>query len=192
MLYENVLNMVDRAHAERVSSLSRALACSAGLPKEQCSLIADAALYHDIGKIGVPRAILESSAPLTDEQRSIMEKHVQYGLSILKIQDRPEMQMAKQVIATHHERWDGSGYPNRLQGEEIPLSGRIVALSDVFDALIFSRPYKPAWSIERAAEYIRKGSGTMFDPGLIRPFLEAIDSIFGLPASLQSSRDGPR
>lgn len=179
MIYSHVLDQLDRRHAERVSDFSLALARFAGLPESECQRIAGAALYHDIGKIAIPDAILKSTSPLTDQQRKMMHKHVEYGLSLLSVYDSEDMRAAKEVIATHHERWDGSGYPNGLKGEEIPLSGRIVAISDVFDALMFSRPYKPAWGVERAAQFIENQAGKHFDPGLIVAFRKAISAVFG-------------
>ncbi|WP_348622604.1 HD-GYP domain-containing protein [Paenibacillus polymyxa] len=184
MIYSHVLDQLDRRHAERVSDFSLALARCAGLLESECQRIAGAALYHDIGKIAMPSSILNSAAPLTAQQRDHMQKHVEYGLSLLSVYDSEDMRAAKEVISTHHERWDGSGYPKGLVGEEIPLSGRIVAISDVFDALMFSRPYKPAWGIRRAVQFIKDQAGKDFDPGLIGAFQRAVASVFGKDVGL--------
>lgn len=191
MLYENVLNILDRSHFERVSNLTRVLARFAGFSEAESTRLADAARYHDIGKVAIPDKILNSPDPLTVEQRKIVERHVEYGLALMEIHTSAEMVLAKEIIATHHERWDGKGYPHGIQGEEIPVSGRIVAMCDVFDALAFSRPYKPAWGMKKSINYVLDNCGSLFDPQLYTPFNETIESVFGISASMHSSRAGP-
>jgi putative two-component system response regulator len=149
---------------------------------------------HDVGKIAIPDEILRKPGPLAPEERAIMQRHTSIGARLLSGSRSPLVQMAETIARTHHERWDGTGYPARLAGEEIPLGGRICALCDVFDALVSKRPYKPAWPVDRALEEIRRGSGTQFDPNLTQLVLDLdlesvpfevrqiADSVAGAPA----------
>lgn len=172
MILENVLNMLDRDHARRVSELSMSLARQLGLSEHEVWLIGQGALYHDIGKIAIPTALLESTEKYNEEERRLMLRHVEYGLSILSVHSDEKMEAAKVIVASHHERWDGQGYPHALMGEEIPLYGRIVAVCDVFDALCSDRPYKAAWPVGKALEYIKGQSGEAFDPRVAEAFLQ--------------------
>lgn len=174
MILQNVLEMVDPVHSNRVSLLAGQFARHLNLSSHEVEVIQAAAKYHDIGKISIPLSILQSVEPFTEIQRKIMQRHVQYGLSILSVYNSEEMEVAKTIIATHHERWDGKGYPNGLSGNNIPLAGRIVALCDVFDALSSERPYKPAWALGQVLDYIRSERGKAFDPELTDKFLELI------------------
>lgn len=174
MILQNVLRMVDPEHANRVSVLATTFARMLSMSERDVELVGIGAKYHDIGKISIPLSILQSPKPLTEEQQEMMKRHVEYGLSILSVYNSEEMNVAKTIIATHHERWDGQGYPTGLKGEEIPLVGRIVMLCDVFDVLSSERPYKPAWALGRVLDYIRQERGKAFDPDLTDKFLEMI------------------
>ncbi|GIP08248.1 hypothetical protein J1TS5_04180 [Paenibacillus macerans] len=174
MIFKNVLEILDQVHAERVSQLSMSLARTLDLNAKDIELIGHGALYHDIGKIAIPRSLLESRAKFTETERRMMQNHVKYGLALLSSFTSEEMEAAKTIIASHHERWDGKGYPNGLKGEQIPLYGRIVGICDVFDALTSERPYKSAWPLGKALDYIKGQSGIQFDPGLTESFLSLI------------------
>ncbi|WP_354622945.1 HD domain-containing phosphohydrolase [Psychromonas sp. MME2] len=164
-------------HLVRVSHYSKTLAEHIGMTKPWCKLLVDAAPMHDIGKIGVPDAVLLKPGRLTPDERLVIEQHPIFGGEILSGDDSPLLVMAHEIALSHHERWDGTGYPYKLAGEEIPLSARIVSIADVFDALTTTRPYKQGWPLEDAIDFIGKGSGTMFDPQLVSAFFECIDKI---------------
>jgi len=132
---------------------------------------------HDIGKIGIPDRILMKEGKLDADEWRIMKKHSEYGAEIIGNDPLELMRLAKEIALTHHEKWDGSGYPNGLEGTEIPLSGRIVAIADVFDALTSIRPYKPAWPVEQAIKYIDENSDSHFDPALVATFHECLPQI---------------
>jgi CHASE3 domain sensor protein len=161
-------------HTRRVGRNAGLIAEKMGLSEEAVGLIREAAPLHDVGKIGVSDTILMKPGKLTDEEFEAMKQHVAIGASILASSTAPLFHVAAQIAETHHERWDGTGYLNRLAGEDIPLAGRIVAVVDVFDALSHDRVYKEAWSVERAAEEIRRCAGTHFDPAIVTAF-EALD-----------------
>jgi HD-GYP domain-containing protein (c-di-GMP phosphodiesterase class II) len=155
-----------------VGELAATLAARLGGDDEFVAHIRLAAPLHDVGKLGVPDAILLKRGRLTDDERSVMETHTTKGAAILAGSAFPVLGLAEQIALTHHERWDGTGYPARLGGDAIPVAGRIVAVADVFDALTHARPYKPAWPIERAVAEIVSGGGTQFDPHVVRAFEE--------------------
>lgn len=159
-------------HTRRVGSLSAAMAERLGLPAEEVALIRLAAPLHDIGKIALPDAILATTGRLTPDELAQMKTHTTSGAQMLSGSTFALVRMAEQIAATHHERWDGSGYPSALAGEAIPISGRIVAVADVFDALTHARPYKPAWSVEDALAELQRQSGRHFDPAVLEAFLE--------------------
>jgi len=161
-------------HVTRVAELCRLLGKSLGLSGEAIETLVAAAPMHDVGKIAVPDAILSKPGPLTAEERSTMQLHTETGYRILHSSERPLLRAAAVIAREHHERWDGQGYPNGLAGEAISLNGRIVAICDVFDALINARVYKPAWPSDRVVEQLRQDRGTAFDPQLIDHFLENI------------------
>jgi putative two-component system response regulator len=161
-------------HAQRVGRTVALLGGAVGLPDADVEVLLHAAPLHDIGKIGVPDAILLKSALLTDEEYALMRVHTTIGAQILSGSEFAILRTAEVIAACHHERWDGTGYPNGLAGEEIPLAGRLVALADVFDALVHERPYKPAWPLDRAVEEILSLRGTHFDPAVVDAF-EAFD-----------------
>jgi putative two-component system response regulator len=154
-------------HVVRMSQYSRALGLAVGMNEADADLLMLASPMHDVGKIGVPDSILKKPGKLTPEEWALMQQHVAYGGLILGDQDSELLQMAKTIALTHHEKWDGSGYPAGLKGEDIPLVGRITALADVFDALTSVRPYKRAWTLEETLAFIRGERGKHFDPLLV-------------------------
>lgn len=157
-------------HVIRMSRLSKKLAEEIGLTREQCQLILQASPMHDVGKIGVPDEILLKPGKLNEKEWAIMKKHPEIGAEILSGSHSTVIQMAETIALTHQERWNGSGYPFGLKGEEIPLAGRIVALCDVFDALTSKRYYKEAFSIEKTMQIIEEGRGKDFEPQLVDAF----------------------
>ena len=154
-------------HVIRMSHYARLIAEALSDDDAWIELIFNAAPMHDIGKIGIPDSILLKKGRLNEDEWHIMRKHPVYGAEIIGAHDSALMNMAQEIALSHHEKWDGSGYPNGLEGEAIPLSGRIIAIADVFDALTTERPYKQAWSVEDAVQLIDEGAGTHFDPQLI-------------------------
>jgi len=168
------------AHVMRMSMSCRLLALKAGLGTEFGQLILEASPMHDVGKIGIPDNILLKPGRLTPEEREIMNTHVEIGVDIIGNFKTPMMDMAREIAATHHEKWDGSGYPKSLKGEEIPIAGRIAAISDVFDALTSERPYKKAWPLEDTIAFMKENSGSHFDPTLLSLFLEIIPEVVAL------------
>jgi putative two-component system response regulator len=157
-------------HTRRVGELSARIAHAAGLRNDQVNVMARAAALHDLGKIGIPDALLLKPARLTDEEVRIMQTHTTIGASILSGSADPLLQLAEVIALSHHERWDGTGYPLGLIGQAIPLPGRIVAVADAFDAMTNDRPYRPARSREEAFAEITAGSGTQFDRDLVEVF----------------------
>ncbi|HEY0074044.1 MAG TPA: HD domain-containing phosphohydrolase [Abditibacteriaceae bacterium] len=158
-------------HTQRVGHTSALLAKCLGLPNDHMKLIRRAAQLHDVGKIGIADSILLKPGKLTPEEFSIMKEHAVIGAHILERNHTPLLQLASRIALTHHERWDGSGYPHRFSGEEIPLAGRIVAVADVFDALTHDRPYKKAWPVAEATAEIEAQSGRQFDERIVKAFL---------------------
>jgi putative two-component system response regulator len=157
-------------HVSRVAQISQLIAEGIGLPPDRCRMIYLAAPLHDIGKIGIADAILSKPGKLTDDEMAIMREHVTIGARILERGGSDLIRTAELIAQSHHEKWDGSGYPDRLSETDIPIEARIVAIADVFDALCSERPYKPAWPIEKAYAEIMRCSGTHFDPGCIAAF----------------------
>jgi two-component system response regulator RpfG len=156
------------AHLMRMSRFTGLIAEGLGMPEDDARMLELAAPLHDIGKIGIPDAILLKRGQLTPEEYAVMRTHPQIGHEILRDSHSRFIQLGAQIALRHHERWDGQGYPDRLGGEDIPIAARIVALADVFDALISERPYKPAWSHEAAVEYVMGQSGKHFDPQCVK------------------------
>ena len=164
-------------HILRMSYISFLLAQGIGWPEPDCELILNASPMHDIGKIGIPDSILLKAGRLNEQEWDIMKRHAVIGGELLENDDSDLMRMAHTIALTHHEKWDGSGYPNGLAGENIPHVGRITALADVFDALTSDRPYKNAWPVEDAVEMIKKNRGEHFDPDLVDLFLQELPAI---------------
>ncbi len=159
-------------HINRMSRYAHVLARGLGLSLGQCELILNTVVLHDIGKVAVPDAILLKPAKLEPQEFEIMKKHTIWGAQMLKGSDSAFLKMAETIAISHHEKYDGTGYPNGLKGDSIPLVGRIAAVADVFDALTSSRPYKKAWSLEEAIMEIKKMNGSHFDPRLVEIFLD--------------------
>ncbi len=164
-------------HILRMSHISALLAKSIGWNEADCELMLHASPMHDIGKIGIPDHILLKPGKFEPEEWEIMKTHAVIGAHILEGDDSDLMKCAGEIALTHHEKWDGSGYPYGLSGEAIPLTGRIAALADVFDALTSVRPYKKAWTVEAAIDLIKDNRGTHFDPKLVAVFLEQLPEI---------------
>ncbi len=159
-------------HPQRVGRTAMALAQVLGMEESQASLIGQAAELHDVGKLSIPDAILLKRNRLANHEFEKLKTHTTAGAAILGGGQSPLMAPAEQIALTHHERWDGSGYPNGLSGDDIPITGRIVALADVFDALTHARPYKDAWSLDAAVSEIRSLRGKQFDPSVVSAFME--------------------
>ena len=163
-------------HTRRVGVAAAQIAQALELADAFISDIHAAAPLHDIGKIAVPRQILRKPGALTDEERQIMMRHAEIGEQILSSAVSPVFVMAAEIARSHHENWDGNGYPDGRGGEEIPLAGRITAVADVFDALTHARPYKPAWEIDKALDLITQEAGHKFDPRMVSAFM-ALDPL---------------
>ncbi len=163
-------------HIMRMSNIAQVIARTLGLPDAQRELLYIAAPMHDVGKIGISDAVLLKPGKLTDDEFEIMKTHTGIGASILKGKDALIV-AARDIACSHHERWDGNGYPHGLTGEAIPLLARICSVADVFDALTSSRPYKKAWTVEEAYNWVMSESGKHFDPDVVRAFDEAMPDI---------------
>ncbi len=164
-------------HVIRVSKITYLLALAAGVTESHAQLLLNASPLHDIGKIGIPDYILTKPGPLEPEEMLIMKTHPNIGAKIIGEHPSELLQMARVIALTHHEKWDGSGYPAQLNGEDIPLAGRIVAITDVFDALTSTRPYKSAWTVDAALAYMQSQVGIAFDPHLYQLFVKLIPDI---------------
>ena len=158
-------------HVIRMSHYAKTLALAAGMDEAAADDLLHAAPMHDVGKIGIPDAILLKNGPLTAEEWTVMRRHPQIGAEIIGEHDSQVLQMAYSIALTHHEKWDGTGYPQGLAGEDIPLASRIVAVADVFDALTTERPYKHAWTVDDAMDHIEQQAGAHFDPRLVPLFI---------------------
>jgi PAS domain S-box-containing protein/putative nucleotidyltransferase with HDIG domain len=158
-------------HTERVGHIAARLALALELPAGQVTLVRQGAPLHDVGKLAIPDCILLKPGRLTEEEFAVMKTHAELGARLLSSGSSRVLQTAAVIAATHHERWDGEGYPHGMTGDEIPLVGRIVAVADVFDALTHDRPYKQAWPIERACAEIERSAGSQFDPRVVAAFL---------------------
>ena len=157
-------------HTERVAALAARLGRRIGLPDHEIELIRHAAPLHDLGKIAIPEHILLKPDRLTDEEFEVVKTHAAVGANILSGGDSELLVCAERIAVSHHERWDGNGYPHRLAGEDIPIVGRLVAVADTFDVLVHERPYREEWSIEDAAEELRRHAGGQFDPSVVQAF----------------------
>ncbi|MGQ9686026.1 MAG: response regulator [Thiobacillaceae bacterium] len=167
-------------HIIRMSRYSEILGRLAGMGDEEADLLLHASPMHDIGKIGIPDRILLKPGKLDADEWEVMQTHARIGAELLDGHPAPLLRMARDIALTHHEKWDGSGYPDGRRGEEIPLVGRIVAVADVFDALTSARPYKPAWSVERALGYLSAQRGLHFEPRLVDLFLGHLDDFLSI------------
>ncbi len=173
------------AHIMRMSNYAAALAKGLKFPPGKIEIVLHASPMHDVGKIGIPDGILLKKGKLEDKEWEIMRRHTTIGSRILKESNSDFLKAGEVIAASHHEKWDGSGYPNGLKGEEIPHLGRICAVADVFDALTTKRPYKEAFSNEAAFDIIKKGRGTHFDPEVVDIFFEKIEEIINIQNTFQ-------
>ncbi len=173
------------AHIQRMAHYSWLIARNLGLDLVAQNLILEAAPMHDVGKIGIPDYILLKPGRLTPGEFEIMKGHSLLGFELLDGSGAEILRAGAEIALTHHEKYDGSGYPNGLKGDDIPLFGRIVAVADVFDALTSERPYKQAWPLEEAAKFLKEGCGTHFDPECVRAFLDAWDEAVEIRSKFQ-------
>lgn len=164
-------------HIQRMAHYSWMIAVRLGLPLEQQQLILEAAPMHDVGKVGIPDHILLKPGKLDEAEFAIMKQHPVIGHQILSDSNSPLLQMAATIALSHHEKYDGSGYPLKQKADAIPLVGRIVAVADVFDALTSARPYKAAWELDRAVAFMREQRGLHFDPQCVDVFLDRLDEV---------------
>ena len=173
--WSHALEIRDReteGHTERVTELTMSIGRQMGFSEEELLHIRRGALLHDIGKLGIPDDILHKPGPLTDEERAVMQTHPQIAVKLLTPIDY--LKPALNIPRYHHEKWDGTGYPNKLKGEEIPLEARIFAIIDVYDALSFDRPYRKAWEKQKVLDFIISESGKHFDPRVVEIFIHEI------------------
>lgn len=176
-------------HIVRMSRYSAFIAEKIGLPAEDAQNILYAASMHDVGKIGIPDNILMKPGKLTDEEHNIMRTHTTIGAKILANSQAEILQLAQQIATSHHEKWNGKGYPQGLSGEKIPLVGRIVGIADVFDALTSKRPYKDPYPIEVVVDIIKKERGEHFWPDVVDVFLENLDEVLKIKGEVGSVED---
>lgn len=172
-------NSPEKGHFGRVSVYARKIAECLGLSPDFCKNLEHASTWHDVGKVGIPASILLARRKLTETEFNLVQKHTTIGYIMLK--KAASLAMAAEIAHFHHERYDGSGYPNGLQGETIPISARIVALADVYDALRSWRPYKHPWSHTEAMQHIIAKNGTSFDPMVVQAFLKLEEELQTIP-----------
>ncbi|MFH1743458.1 MAG: HD domain-containing phosphohydrolase [bacterium] len=165
------------SHLLRIGLYCQIVARYLGWPDKQVAIIGNAGPMHDIGKIGIPENILFKPGPLTSSEYELAKIHTTIGGEILSGSESPLLQMAERIALTHHERWDGTGYPERLAGETIPIEGRIVSVVDVFDALVGTRSYKEPLPVDKSVEVLREHSGKHFDPAIVDAFVKNLDKI---------------
>ncbi len=189
-LYQNQIDTIKRlsraveyrdsetgAHTTRIEQYVYYLAKALGFGEEESKIISTASLLHDVGKIGIPDHILQKKGPLTPEEREIMKTHTTIGAKLLSGSASTFLKMGEEIALTHHECWDGTGYPRGLMGSNIPMAGRICGLCDVFDALTSQRPYKEIWPNEKALKEIEQERGTHFDPHMVDCFFKILPEI---------------
>ncbi len=174
-------------HVQRMSHYAKTLAVAAGMDEESAEELRMAATMHDIGKIGIPDSILLKPGKLDDKEFYHMKKHAEIGGNLLANSRSPLIALAHTIAITHHEKWDGSGYPNGLSGKEIAIEGRVAAIADVFDALTSERPYKKAWAIEEAVSYLQEQAGKHFDPELVPIFIAQLPEILKIKQRFNES-----
>lgn len=179
------------AHIQRMAYYSRLIAARLGWSEAELDVLLDAAPMHDIGKVGVPDNILLKPGRLDEAEFAIIQTHAQYGYDILKDSDSAILKMAAEIALGHHEKFDGSGYPHGVKGAAIPLSARICAVADVFDALTTERPYKQAWELDRAAAFLHENAGSHFDPVCVEVFLTSWDDVIEIRNRFQDEKDVP-
>ncbi len=179
------------AHIQRIGDYARAIGRQLGMSEEELEMLLYATPMHDIGKIGIPDRILLKPGRLDADEWEIMQRHTVIGAQILAVESDGFLSIARTIALSHHERWDGTGYPQGLAGEAIPLSGRIAAVADVFDALSSNRPYKRASTLEESAGTVAEGRGSHFDPRVVDAFLAVQEEIFSVKLSLEDASQGP-
>ena len=177
-------------HVVRMSHYSRILALAAGFSAGYADELFNAAPMHDIGKIGIPDAVLLKPDKLSEDEWAIMRSHVLMGAEILGEHDTPLLQLARSIALFHHEKYDGSGYPHRLAGDAIPIEARIVAIADVFDALTSIRPYKKAWPVDQAVALLLSEKGRHFDPELVELFVAQLPAVLEIKARYAEDAPG--
>ena len=179
-------------HTMRMSRYCELLARELGLSEDRCRDIRLASPMHDIGKVGIPDQVLLKQGGLDADERQRMQEHANIGAAILSGSQCDLLRLGSEIALSHHERWDGAGYPAGLAGEAIPLSGRMAAVADVFDALTTARPYKEAWSTDRAFAYLQEQAGKQFDPACVEAFVGAREKVLAVmaafPDSIQAGR----
>ena len=173
-------------HIARMSRYSKVLALAYGMSEYEAEQLKQAAPMHDVGKIGIPDSVLLKPGRLNENEYEHMKQHALIGAKILENSTSPLLQLAHKLALEHHEKWDGTGYPYGLKGEEISIEGRIVTIADVFDALTSKRPYKKAWSVEEALDLLKDEAGKHFDPQLVDLFIGQIDSIIEIKNTYMS------
>jgi putative two-component system response regulator len=164
---------------------SRLIAQRLGFSTEDQDLLLEAAPMHDIGKVGIPDRILLKPGRLTPEEFALMKQHATLGFDLLQGSSSRVLQVGAEIARGHHEKFDGSGYPAGLAGEEIPIFSRIVAVADVFDALTSERPYKKAWPLQEAVDFLRASAGQHFDPQVVQAFFDGWDEVLAIRAQYQ-------
>jgi putative two-component system response regulator len=179
-------------HVERIGEIAALIASSVGLEPTEIELLTRASPMHDIGKVGIPDEILLKPGRLTESERTAMQRHTEIGRDLLADGASDLLTMASAIAWTHHERYDGGGYPRGLEGDEIPIEARIVSVADVFDALVHDRVYRPAFELEDALEIMREGRGTQFDPVVLDAFLTRVDEIVALDEDVGDPRNLPQ
>jgi len=162
-------------HTERVGEISEKIARAMGFPDHYCEMLRFAGRLHDIGKIGIPDSILLKPTKLTPQEFAVMASHTVIGARILSGGSSDVVMLAERIALSHHERWDGAGYPHRLKGEAIPIEARIVSVADVHDALSFARPYRPEWPRHSVLTHIKRSAGTHFDPAVVAGLFSALE-----------------
>jgi putative two-component system response regulator len=173
----------NRAHLKRMHDYTYALCLELDIPRSEAELIALACQLHDIGKSATPETLLTRKGQYQEQEWRIMERHTLDGEELLRGATSPLLQLAGKIAATHHERWDGTGYPKGLSGEEVPLAGRICALLDVFDALTTVRSYKQPMDDENAFDLVQRSSGTLFDPRVVQAFVNKFPELLRIKSS---------
>lgn len=179
------------AHLQRMAHYSRLIAEQLGQSAEECEMIFRAAPMHDLGKLGIPDAILLKQGRLEADEFAVMKRHPAIGHDILAGSQSRVIALGAEIALSHHEKLDGSGYPNGLAGDAIPLAGRIVAVADVFDALTSARPYKKPWETDRARDFLIQHSGSHFDPACVAAFIRAWDGALAVQARFSDAPEPP-
>lgn len=177
------------AHILRMAHYSRLIGARLGWSEAELDVLLDASPMHDIGKVGVPDYILLKPGKLDEAEFAIIKTHAQHGYDILKGSDSAILKMAAEIALSHHEKFDGGGYPQGLKGDAIPLAARICAVADVFDALTCERPYKKAWELDRSVAFLRENAGSHFDPVCVDAFLASWDEVIEIRNRFQDEKD---